>query len=513
MKGLHHVGITVADLETAIDFYHGVLGLEFVNEPSPLFDDPELGPAVGVPGAALRQVSLALGDTILELLQYTAPPSPVDAPLPQNALGAQHVAFLVADAAATKAELEAKGVRFLSDVNVVDDGRARRVAVGVLLRPGGQRAGAGPGRLHATGGAAGRHRRLPRAARQPEASPYEIRSDLQLPGPRGVADRAPGGVRVGAGLRGRGRGAGLSSGSTSPSTTSPPTATCPPCCAAVGDGGAHRAHPPLDGDAHPHAALAAADRRGGGGRSTSSAAAGSPSASPRAIARSSSRRCRSTTRTRGKRFVESLELLRLAWTGEPFTFTGEIFQLPEVVVRPKPIQRPGIPLWLGGTTEVAMRRVVRHGAPVFPGATDEIGVVAKRMASYDRLRDELGPPADRTVRSARTRPAAPGRRGRHHRGGAAASAPRHPGDARDLPVVGPARRLHARCCATGTLLDDLVIVGDADHCRGCVERYAQLGLTDLLLQFAMPAVDPGIIAESQARFMAEVATPSAEVHV
>jgi hypothetical protein len=49
--------------------------------------------------------------------------------------------------------------------------------------------------------------------------------------------------------------------------------------------------------------------------------------------------------------------------------------------------------------------------------------------------------------------------------------------------------------------------------RTCVGRYSQLGLTDLVLQFATPAVDPGIIAESQTRFMAEVATPSAEVHV
>lgn len=122
MRGLHHLGITVADLERGIDFYHGVLGLEFVNEPSPLFDDPALGPAVGVPGAALRQVSLALGDTILELLEYARPASPVDAPLPQNALGAQHVGFLVEDIHAKKAELEAKGVVFFSDVNLVDEG-------------------------------------------------------------------------------------------------------------------------------------------------------------------------------------------------------------------------------------------------------------------------------------------------------------------------------------------------------------------------------------------------------
>ena len=43
MRALHHVGITVSDLERGIDFYHGVLGLAFRNEPSPVFDDPALG--------------------------------------------------------------------------------------------------------------------------------------------------------------------------------------------------------------------------------------------------------------------------------------------------------------------------------------------------------------------------------------------------------------------------------------------------------------------------------------
>jgi catechol 2,3-dioxygenase-like lactoylglutathione lyase family enzyme len=122
MKAMHHVGITVSDFERGIDFYHGVLGLGFAGEPSPVFDDPALGPAVGVPGAALRQVSLAVGDGILELLEYTQPASPIDAPLPQNALGAQHVAFQVDDIRAVKSELEAKGVRFYSEVNAVDEG-------------------------------------------------------------------------------------------------------------------------------------------------------------------------------------------------------------------------------------------------------------------------------------------------------------------------------------------------------------------------------------------------------
>jgi catechol 2,3-dioxygenase-like lactoylglutathione lyase family enzyme len=122
MKALHHVGITVADLDASIRFYHDVLGLQFSNEPSPWFDGLELGPAVGVPGAALRQVSLLVGDTTLELLEYKSPPSETTKPLPSNNIGASHVAFLVDDVEATKSELEAKGIEFFSDVNTVDDG-------------------------------------------------------------------------------------------------------------------------------------------------------------------------------------------------------------------------------------------------------------------------------------------------------------------------------------------------------------------------------------------------------
>jgi probable F420-dependent oxidoreductase len=214
--------------------------------------------------------------------------------------------------------------------------------------------------------------------------------------------------------------------------------------------------------------------------------------------------------TRGRRFVESLELMRLAWTGEPFTFSGEIFQLPELVVRPVPIQRPGIPLWLGGTTEVALRRVVRRGAPVFPGATDEIAVVAQRMASYDRLCEELreaAPPARRELVLPRLAVVADTTEEARRRALPGIRAMLETYQSWGLPVD------FTTMLRDWDRLDDLVIAGDADHCRACVARYAELGLTDLLLQFAMPTLEPAVITESQARFMVEVAAPAAEVQV
>ena len=122
VRAQSHVGITVRDLDRSVRFYHDLIGLEIVTEPSPWFDGPELGRGVGVPGAALRQVCLRLGDTMIELLEYRAPASPTERPLLSHSLGASHVAFQVDDIRAAKAELEDAGVVFYSDVNVVDDG-------------------------------------------------------------------------------------------------------------------------------------------------------------------------------------------------------------------------------------------------------------------------------------------------------------------------------------------------------------------------------------------------------
>src|SRR5690348_18248795 len=122
MRAQSHVGITVRDLDASVRFYHDLLGLEICTEPSPWFDEPGLGQGVGVPGAALRQVCLRLGDTMLELLEYRTPPSDTERPLLSHCRGATHVAFQVDDIAAAKAELETRGIEFYSEVNVVDDG-------------------------------------------------------------------------------------------------------------------------------------------------------------------------------------------------------------------------------------------------------------------------------------------------------------------------------------------------------------------------------------------------------
>lgn len=116
---MHHVGITVRDLEASLAWYERVFGLtpEFVAEGS----GPELSTAVGVPEAKLRFAFLRFGSCVVELLHYendreeTFDRSNAD-------VGSAHVCIDVPDLQAAYDDLRGKGVEFLAPPLHIDDG-------------------------------------------------------------------------------------------------------------------------------------------------------------------------------------------------------------------------------------------------------------------------------------------------------------------------------------------------------------------------------------------------------
>jgi probable F420-dependent oxidoreductase len=60
----------------------------------------------------------------------------------------------------------------------------------------------------------------------------------------------------------------------------------------------------------------------------------------------------------GARFEESMEVIRRAWTEERVTFKGEFFQFDDVLMTPKPYQRPRPPVWIGAHYDKAIRRAL-----------------------------------------------------------------------------------------------------------------------------------------------------------
>ena len=69
---------------------------------------------------------------------------------------------------------------------------------------------------------------------------------------------------------------------------------------------------------------------------------------------------------RGARTDETIEILQLAWRGEPFSYAGRHFRFDDVVVAPPPVQPPGPPIWVGGSSLAAARRAARYGLCFMP---------------------------------------------------------------------------------------------------------------------------------------------------
>ncbi len=60
---------------------------------------------------------------------------------------------------------------------------------------------------------------------------------------------------------------------------------------------------------------------------------------------------------RGKRTDEMLELMRALWQPGWTEFDGEFYQTPRLEMEPTP---PRIPIYVGGLTDIALRRAARH---------------------------------------------------------------------------------------------------------------------------------------------------------
>jgi len=59
---------------------------------------------------------------------------------------------------------------------------------------------------------------------------------------------------------------------------------------------------------------------------------------------------------RVRRFREAVDLMKALWTESKATYRGQIYELEDGMMGPKPIQKPHPPLWLGGGHPDALRR-------------------------------------------------------------------------------------------------------------------------------------------------------------
>jgi methylmalonyl-CoA/ethylmalonyl-CoA epimerase len=99
---LDHVGIAVKDLAGALRFYADALGLAVEGTEE-------------VPSQNVRAHFIRVGEARLELLEATAPDSPIARYVEKHGAGIHHITLRVDDLDGALAALKAKGIRLIDE--------------------------------------------------------------------------------------------------------------------------------------------------------------------------------------------------------------------------------------------------------------------------------------------------------------------------------------------------------------------------------------------------------------
>jgi probable F420-dependent oxidoreductase len=67
-------------------------------------------------------------------------------------------------------------------------------------------------------------------------------------------------------------------------------------------------------------------------------------------------------KTRGKLLDERIEAIKALWTTEPAEYHGKYVNFDAAYSRPKPVQKPHPPIFIGGDSDATVKRVIRHDA-------------------------------------------------------------------------------------------------------------------------------------------------------
>jgi alkanesulfonate monooxygenase SsuD/methylene tetrahydromethanopterin reductase-like flavin-dependent oxidoreductase (luciferase family) len=91
------------------------------------------------------------------------------------------------------------------------------------------------------------------------------------------------------------------------------------------------------------------------------------------------------------RFLESLEIIRLAWQGKPFSYDGKFYRVQNVTVSPTPYQVPHPPMRMAANSPETFPQVARLGLPLFIGLRDlDIPLLRGHLKTYREAWRESG---------------------------------------------------------------------------------------------------------------------------
>ncbi len=93
---------------------------------------------------------------------------------------------------------------------------------------------------------------------------------------------------------------------------------------------------------------------------------------------------------RNERADEFIEVLKELWRSDEPGFTGKHFHVPRSVFLPKPVQNPHPPIWIGGNSARALRRVAAYGDGWHPTSRMPLSELTDKMRRIQDMAQNLG---------------------------------------------------------------------------------------------------------------------------
>ena len=192
---------------------------------------------------------------------------------------------------------------------------------------------------------------------------------------------------------------------------------------------------------------------------------------------------------------EAIEILRLAWKDEPFSFKGKRYDLSNINVYPKPVQPLGPPLWIAAMKEPGALRAARFETNLLPQG--------RREDVLDPWRNELK---------------AQGKDPNDYRVGIIRSVYVTDDKERDWPVIREAERFRMGVYNTfmaetpdeygwgsGDGIPQNVIIGTPSEVISQLKAFIDAyGITDIATSGLPPGIDPEFMAANLERLAREV---------
>jgi alkanesulfonate monooxygenase SsuD/methylene tetrahydromethanopterin reductase-like flavin-dependent oxidoreductase (luciferase family) len=93
---------------------------------------------------------------------------------------------------------------------------------------------------------------------------------------------------------------------------------------------------------------------------------------------------------RGRRTDEIMQILRRLWSEDVIEHASDNYRFGPLRFEPKPLQRPGIPIEVGGASPAAVRRAALLGDGWIEIGSNDLDDVARQVATIKQLRADAG---------------------------------------------------------------------------------------------------------------------------